>query len=267
MIKLISGLIKHASQNMTNKIAKVAYRFGSEFGIHHHMWNSWRYIHELAGFNRELKTNQGDFIFPKYSIPSEEYLTPEIKVLNDLIENTRSNDVFYDIGADSGLYTVPVGSVCNTIAFEPHPVRRATLRRVLKRNRVSATVRTEALSNEKRTAKFGYRIAADSKDNSDFTAQLVPGDELVGELPQPTVLKIDVEGAEQDVLSGLDDTIKSKDCRLIYVELHDRISDYGGSWEGLKEHLTSSGFEIETIAIRSEDNVTQPYIKASKIVE
>ena len=72
--------------------------------------------------------------------------------------------MFYDIGADAGLYTVLVATKIPqecVISFEPNPLRRESLRRNLERNGVEATIRTEALGNKPGSAKLSYAVHTD----------------------------------------------------------------------------------------------------------
>lgn len=202
------------------------------------------------------------------AIPDDAYLQPERTVLEDLISEIESHDVFWDIGADKGLYTCPAGRIISegaVVAFEPHPIRRGELNRNLRRNNISAMIRTEALSDTEGEAEFGYRIEPDGK-GGDFTATLIQGDALIerNQVSPPTIIKIDVEGAELDVLRGLDEALKRDECRLVYIELHNRISDFGGTWEELRRYLHDRNFSIETLDTREGEDFEQPYLKAEK---
>jgi predicted RNA methylase len=63
-----------------------------------------------------------------------QYLEAELAILSDLLKEIKSDDVFYDIGADAGLYTVFVATKVphvRLISFEPNPLRRESLQRNL----------------------------------------------------------------------------------------------------------------------------------------
>ncbi|WP_248516900.1 FkbM family methyltransferase [Salinarchaeum laminariae] len=252
---------------MANRFVKTVYHAMSKVGAHHTAWDSWLNLQEAVKPDRQLSIEDRTFQFSSHSLPEDEYLKPELEVLEDLVGNIERGDVFFDVGADKGLYTVPVSAQPDVaaVAFEPHPVRQNALRRNLNQNDVSASIQTVALSDEARTAEFNYRISQET-GSGDFEAQLIPGDRLIQEqdIEAPSVIKIDVEGAELDVLRGLSSTIKSDRCRLIYVELHNRISDYGGSWDELKQLLRDSGFQIERVTERHGEDFTQPYLKGVK---
>lgn len=53
-------------------------------------------------------------------------------VLSDLLRELRADDVFYDIGANTGLYTLFAAKNClqgSVVAFEPYPPNSDLLRR------------------------------------------------------------------------------------------------------------------------------------------
>jgi hypothetical protein len=79
-----------------------------------------------------------------------------------------------------------------------------------------------------------------------------PGDQLVGDEP-PTVVKIDVEGAELSALRGLSRTLSNDVCRLIYCEIHPAaLAERGNSATNVRECLREHGFAVEQIGTGSE---------------
>lgn len=259
---------------MSNSVVRTVYNWGptrwvlATTGLDRHVRRCYTRLQEARTGTRDLVLDGTSVELSERALPDEEYLEPEKAVLEDLLGELRQDDVFWDVGADKGLYTCPAGKKItdgSTVAFEPHPVRRGELRRNAHRNDVTATIRTEALSAVTGEAAFGYRIEPDGA-GGEFTATLTRGDELLrrGAVEPPTVVKIDVEGAELDVLQGLDETVRRTECRLVYVELHNRIADYGGSWGELKDYLRDRGFAVETVAERIGEDFRQPFIKAGK---
>lgn len=202
--------------------------------------------------------------FETYSVPT--YL--EKPVLSDLLQRLQPGDVFYDIGSDRGLYACMAGTVINSssghvYAFEPHPARRTVLHRNVTLNGLgdSIDIREEALSDSAGTQPFGYRINPE-RDDGEFSAKLSCGDTLVsnGVIQPPTVVKIDVEGAELKVIRGLEENLTSRKCRAVYVELHRKITEYGGSWEAVESELASFGYDVTEIYERRN----QKFIRAVK---
>jgi hypothetical protein len=67
------------------------------------------------------------------------------------------------------------------------------------------------------------------------------------DVPVPTVVKIDVEGAEVAVLDGLSGTLADGATRLVYCEIHrDQVAD-----ADVVDRLRPHGFEVETVYSRS----------------
>lgn len=211
----------------------------------------WWYRGKRHGTSRYTICNN-EILFESYAAPTH----PETEIIDDLMSKLEPDDVFYDIGSDRGWYSCFASQVLtagNIVAFEPHPARRRVLKRNLEHNEIThkTTLRPEALSDINGTAEFGYAIEV-GKSAGEFEAELARGDELINrvELPNPTVLKIDVEGAEHSVLKGLEKTISTPECRLVYVELHSNISEFGGSWDAVRDILKTAGFEITELQER-----------------
>lgn len=180
---------------------------------------------------------------------------PEIR---DLLGELRADDVFYDVGAHIGIYACIVGQTLpegDVLAFEPHPGNVSKLEANLDRNDVDATVYPYALSDESGTVQLSVdalnsgSIGHLNPDKRDRTVDVkaIRGDGLVAEegLEPPTVVKVDVEGAELKVLRGLDGCLDR--CRLLYCEVSPALEDYGDSKAELYEFLEARGFETERI--------------------
>jgi FkbM family methyltransferase len=207
----------------------------------------------------------------------------ERPILVDLIGELRPDDVFYDIGANIGLYTALVADVVDTevIAFEPHPVNADRLEANVALNDAEVTVYRLALATSngsteltldpgfplertgsaRHTLLSNYYRHDDGLDTVRVTKQR--GDHLVvaEELPPPTVLKIDVEGTEIDVLEGFESILSRPECRLVYCEVHnDRLQANGRSVSDLREFLRDCGFGVESASIRHG----QDFLRAEK---
>lgn len=259
---------------MANPVVRKFYDWGptqwflTTTGLDYHVRLFYTRFQEIRQGTTVFTVNNTSVEVSKRTIPDRDYLKPERAVLEDLLGEMQPDDIFWDIGADKGLYTCPIGkhiSEGSLIAFEPHPIRRGELKRNLKRNNITAELRTEALSDTVSEAEFGGRIEPGG-EGGEFTAKLMKGDKIITEnsVKSPNIIKIDVEGAELDVLGGLDETLRQDDCRLIYIELHNRISDFGGTWEELKNHLCERNFTIETVTERIGEDFKQPYLKAKR---
>lgn len=118
----------------------------------------------------------------------------------------------YDVGANAGFYSLAfarlVGPSGTVVAIEPLPANVQKLLRHVALNRI-ANIRVIQGAVAARSQLVGFETGAD-----DFTGRiardtryLIPAvslDELTttGQMPDPDLLKIDVEGAEHSVLEG-----------------------------------------------------------------
>jgi FkbM family methyltransferase len=154
-------------------------------------------------------------------------------------------DVFVDIGANSGYFTVlaalRVGGRGRVCAFEPNPSTRRQLLRHLELNSIAdrVTVSDLALASEDRD---DVRLFVSCWPENDGIASLTPAAETIArgglrtdasipvrvrtfdswmqsaQLPRIDVMKIDVEGAEAQVLSGMSATLTSVRPKRIICE-------------------------------------------------
>jgi FkbM family methyltransferase len=208
-------------------------------------------------------------------------LSSERPVFNDLFANLDSSDVFYDVGAYTGLYTgamasfLPPGQV---VAFEPGEAV-AELETYLQRHDLEAIVVPKALSQR---AGDGYhshedRLGLLGNTDEDGSLPATSAQEIIadGELPFPTVVKIDVFGAELDAVRGLEELLERDECRLVYCELHlpttfqrkrpDHIfEEYLNEWSftEIVRVLYRCGFEVDPMFLR--DDTHDLFIKAYK---
>ncbi len=199
-------------------------------------------------------------------------LSLERPMLRDLLTSLRPDDVFYDVGAHVGLYSCFAAQVIGgdrVVAFEPDPENVETLCRNLSYNADGARVLDCALASRAGTVlldgeddPFRSRgsIVTDGGGNAIVVEQRT-GDVLVarGLIPPPTVLKIDVEGAESLVIDGLSESLADERCRLVYCELHrpaerrPSTEDCGSTPEAVTSRLRSLGFETEVLDDRNAE--------------
>lgn len=201
-------------------------------------------------------------------------LSGERPVIENVLRSLNPDDTFYDIGANVGTYTCFSASKLGpdrTIAFEPEPENATRLQENLELNNLDAKIVEVALSDTDGTTSLALKgneagegehtIATDGEVET-VEVETARGDSIIEQhdLPAPTVVKIDVEGAELSVLRGLQETIR-ENCRLVYVEVHpEKIMDFGGEASEVNEFLTEAGFEVTEIAQRGNE----VFLRASK---
>lgn len=163
-------------------------------------------------------------------IPVNRALSPEENLLGEL---DLRGMVAYDIGAFHGLITLFLSQRCaQVVCYEPMPEHRSIIARNLRLNGITnVTVRPYAVSDSAGVASLAVDwlmpggatadelISAQIAKPKRIEVQTVTLDqEIVGGLPQPDFVKIDVEGLETAVLRGASETLKGKPALLI--ELH-----------------------------------------------
>lgn len=164
----------------------------------------------------------------------ETFFTKEPGTLRWLREQVRPGDVLLDIGANIGLYSLYAAAlhpIVEVYAVEPHvPTAASLLRNVALNgwlNRIH--VLTCPLTLDAGWQGFCYRgLEAGISDNQ-FGPQPgiyiepkygVPVDDLVFDklMPQPTLVKIDVDGNEPDIVAGMRYVLKG--TRSVQVEVN-----------------------------------------------
>jgi FkbM family methyltransferase len=143
-------------------------------------------------------------------------------------QHIPSGATVFDVGAHVGYYTVlsavltgPRGRVC---AFEPNPANHAFLQRHVALNRLdNVAIENAAVSDRNGTAAFSFGTGSGTgRLNNSGTLQvrtLRLDDFCADHDLRPGFMKIDVEGAELDVLRGAADTVR--ECHpVIFLSTH-----------------------------------------------
>jgi FkbM family methyltransferase len=162
----------------------------------------------------------------------------ESGVQEAMVRHLSRGGVFYDIGANLGFFSLLGAHLSGldagrVIAFEAAPDNAEAIRVNAALNRIAnVEVICAAVTDH---SGWGQLQIVDDQSWSKlvqygehpFTERVIDVrcvtiDELVrtGRVPPPTVIKIDVEGAELDVLAGMRETIATHEPAII-CELHD----------------------------------------------
>ena len=169
--------------------------------------------------------------------PAHRHLTWNAEEYAALKACTRPGATVLDIGANIGAYTLLfatwVEARGHVYAFEPAAASRAGLARHLAINGLAdrVAIRREAVSNVSGMRRFvehgtdgANRIARPSDAHAVEVPALTIDDVCTASRLIPDVIKIDVEGAELDVLRGARRTIAARGAGLaLFVELHPTV--------------------------------------------
>jgi FkbM family methyltransferase len=139
----------------------------------------------------------------------------------------QEGDLFLDIGANVGTYTVLASGVrrSTTWAFEPDPNTVGYLKRNIAINRLDGlvTVHECALGSTRGEVAFTIGLdtvnkvlAADNKNSRSVRQEQL--DAIIGAISRPIMIKMDVEGYEESVLQGAHNVLANPFVKVIDIE-------------------------------------------------
>jgi FkbM family methyltransferase len=164
----------------------------------------------------------------------------------------RPGDLFVDVGANVGAYTVlasgAVGARC--ISFEPAPRAYRALLDNLRLNDLMARVeaRNECLASAPGEAEFTSgldtvnQVVAQPQRGVETVRVAVTTLDVALAGRAPAMLKIDVEGYETSVTEGADQTLRSPSLRAVLMELNGSGGRYGFDDRQLHERMLRYDF-------------------------
>jgi FkbM family methyltransferase len=158
-----------------------------------------------------------------------------------LLAAVRPGDHVWDVGANVGFYTRQfsrlVGDAGTVSAFEPVP---ASYKAITALNLPNVRAFNVALGHAEGTLPM--TISSDPRSTThslvnpredaanQIDVRVTTGDAIIsaGSSPAPNVVKVDVEGFEEEVLSGMSAVLAREECRAAFVEVHFGILDARG---------------------------------------
>lgn len=190
----------------------------------------------------------------------------ETEYLAAMLDDLRDDDVLYDVGANVGLVALHAAKICQTIAFEPDPSfrHRLEINSALNPDR-SIAQEAIAISESDDTVTL-YTDGDDGYSPSLVHQRGEGGSETVlarsldsllveGRLPRPTVIKLDIEGAEILALRGAKNLLAgSGKPRALFIEVHDTfLPGFGSSADEVYALLRDFGYTNTTYRARRAD--------------
>lgn len=190
-----------------------------------------------------------------------------------LLDTLRPGDVFADVGAFIGYYTVlaaaRVGPKGLVVAFEPDPDTFALLRTNVHDNGLSnVRLFSQALSDSEGLAWL-YRAPRTSdnqlsgKPGSGLQVVTTTLDRFFGRGERLDVLKLDAEGSEARIFLGMRSTLQTHPQLIVFTEFYPRrLKESGVDAASYLRMITESNFLIYEIseARRRLIPVTNPNI-------
>ena len=177
-----------------------------------------------------------------------------------MFKAVKPGDIIWDVGANVGYYTRKfadsAGAAGRVFAFEPFPANVTRLRAELI-GIETVTVLPVALGAETGTVEMRAgddELGATSRIVEGGTTQdkvtnvsIATGDSILdrGLAAAPTMIKIDTEGFELDVLNGMQEILHRATLRAVFIEVHFGIlADRGmsGAPGRIERLLSAKGF-------------------------
>jgi FkbM family methyltransferase len=186
----------------------------------------------------------------------------------------RSGDVCYDIGGYRGYMSgvMALAGASSVLVFEPLPANQRALERLCQLNpKLSIELKPVAISNIDGSlrlhvmadASMGklvtspFQAAAPATGDIEVPVRSLDSLVLGQEAPPPQLMKIDVEGAEIDVLCGAEGILR--DCRpLIFLEAHSASLE-----EACSQVLTRYDYSVRRLESRSLNDERARHLIAS----
>jgi FkbM family methyltransferase len=183
----------------------------------------------------------------------------EPPVTRDLANHAREARVFADIGAHVGYYSCVAGALNDRLQlflFEMNQDMIPVIEQNLRENgRSDAVVVNRPVADRRRVVSYARSsrepglsmCAADSvRADQCVLVEAITLDEFFAEAGScPDLLKIDVEGAELDVLRGAREMI-AQHHPTMFVEVHpNKLNDFGASAQQVYDFLRAHDYSIQ----------------------
>jgi FkbM family methyltransferase len=203
----------------------------------------------------------GDRLFPCYldSIVARDVMYRsewfDYEMLKFMQAFLHPEDHFLDVGANTGLHTL-LASTCLTTGritcVEPDPKNLKRLRHLIALNQINNAVVHELAASD----TSGHIVL----EGVDVFARMTPGthaagqgktqvatarlDELLGKTARVDYCKIDVEGAEWQVLKGMTEWMQRQNLPVVVFEMNGSLHAYGYQEEEFLSWLQAKGYRL-----------------------
>ena len=175
----------------------------------------------------------------------------EAEEMGFVLHSLRADDLFLDVGANIGSYTVLAAGAVGAcvISVEPIPSTYSHLQMNVLLNGLTDRVDLHrlGLSSEGSELRFTAdqdtvnHVMAEGEDGQSIRVPVICMDELLaGSVPR--IIKIDVEGHEKAVLEGGRNTLSDSGVAAVVMEMNGSGVRYGVSDDELLELMRAFGF-------------------------
>ncbi|HAU28665.1 MAG TPA: FkbM family methyltransferase [Rhodospirillaceae bacterium] len=176
----------------------------------------------------------------------------EFEDMTYVLHVLSSDDLFVDIGANAGSYSILAAGVCGArvIAFEPIPETYERLRKNMALNHLEQRVECHNMALGAHAEELVLTGSQDCMNHvladAEYAATTVriqadTLDSMMGS-SRPFMLKMDVEGFEWNVLQGAQAVLRQPTLQAILVEINSGAERYGVTGAKITALLVDHGF-------------------------
>ncbi|TCC92260.1 FkbM family methyltransferase [Pedobacter frigiditerrae] len=169
-----------------------------------------------------------------------------------LLHFLKPGDVFFDVGANVGSYTLLASGSCGakSISFEPIPATYAILKQNIYLNNLNDLVTSENKGVGSKNEVLYFTATEDTTNHIVLANQEIEHTISVPIVTlndyylhqKPNLIKIDVEGFETEVLNGATEILKDNELKAIIIELNGSGGRYGYDEIQIHQKLVDYGF-------------------------
>jgi FkbM family methyltransferase len=181
-----------------------------------------------------------------------------------LLQSLRAGDTFIDVGANEGMISILAARLVSAngrvIAFEPNPKPRTIFQANVSKNSIS-NITIEPVALGRSDADMTLHVpaintgegsfAAPEYSRNDLTTLQVPVANGDGRLATetPSIIKIDVEGFELEVLRGLEATLQRCKPVVITEIVPDHLHRLNTSPAAVSQFMKSLGYSPRRLGL------------------
>lgn len=167
-----------------------------------------------------------------------------------LLHHLKKDDLFIDVGANVGHYSLLAGGMCgcNVMAFEPIPYTFSKLNRNIELNNLQDKIKTYniGIGNENSFLNFTIgkdvmNCVAEQNDMEIVNVEVKKLDEVLKGI-NPSFLKIDVEGFEYFVLEGAKNLLAKESLKYVIIEINNSSLKFGHTNQEIFDILLNNNF-------------------------
>ncbi len=192
-----------------------------------------------------------------------------------ILASLKEGQVFLDIGANAGYFTLLasrcVGQQGSVVAVEPNPVMTEQIRQNVARSRLTNVLVEQVACSAATEIRKLYLAEQNNTGTSSLCnyhgrqskfveVSCLPVDLIVEkhDLSRVDLVKIDVEGAELEVLRGMNSTLKRFRPKIIIELLPSLLRGFSVSREDVTDHLACLGYSISLLDAQHSNYLCKP---------